>query len=71
MNNVQQDIEIGFKSTVEITLKELETLKSIVMLAKVKCDRLTAEPELLTRSAEIKALANKLHKLGLRNIEVV
>ncbi|WP_439882866.1 hypothetical protein ACSX1A_06795 [Pontibacter sp. MBLB2868] len=70
MNNMQPNTVVGLKSTVEITLKELEALKSVVMLAKVRCDRATAEPELQTRSIEIRTLAEKLHKFGLRNIEI-
>jgi hypothetical protein len=70
MNSTQHEIGIGFSTTIEITLKELEILKSIVMLTKVKCDRLTAEPDLLKKSTDIRILAEKLHRLGLKNIEI-
>lgn len=70
MTTMENGFEVGLNSKIELSQKELQALRSIVMLAKVKCERQTAEPELLHRKDQIETLAKKLHTFGLKKIDI-
>ncbi len=57
-------------TTVEISMDELQALRTLIASAKVKCDTLTADATTMSKQSEINSLSNKLYKIGLNRIEI-